>query len=276
MPIVEIADLQDPNLAPYKTLRRQSLHLRQGIFVAEGPTVVERLLRSEHGVISALLTREWLERLEPAFFRRRSEVTIFVAEKRLLAAVTGFQYHQGVMAVGRCPPEPALPEVLRETASPRLLIAFDGLTSAENVGLALRSCAALGATAVLSGEGSCSPYLRRAVRVSMGGVLFVPVLHAADLAATLAELRSGFGFRLVAAEAHGGTPLESYAFRKDACVVFGHESEGLSAAVRRVCDDSVTVPLSDRLDSLNVAAAITVFLYEFRNQHGRKRRELAQ
>jgi tRNA G18 (ribose-2'-O)-methylase SpoU len=264
--IVELPDLADPALAPYRTLRRQREHLRQGIFVAEGPAVVERLLRSDRPVVSALMTRRWVAALEPLLAPR--EGPVFVADERLYETITGFPFHQGVMAVGRCPPEPTLAEVLAGARPPRFILALDGLTSAENVGVVLRSSSALGATAVLSGERSASPFLRRAVRSSMGGVLFVPVLHVADLAATLGRLAREHGFRVVAAEAHGGAPLATYAFPPDACVVLGHESEGLSPAVRAACADSVTIPVNRALDSLNVATAAALFLHEFRRQRG--------
>ena len=267
MPVFDCDDLADPRLAPYQTLQRQEDHRRAAIFVAEGPTVVERLLRSPLGVVSALVARPWLERLGPLLRARADDPAVFVAPVALVERITGFAYHQGILAVGRCPPEPVLDDVIARAPRPRLVVALDGVTGPDNVGGILRTASALGVAAVLAGERAASPFLRRAVRVSMGGVLSVPVVHAADLAAALARLAGAHGVRVVAAEAHGGRLLGGYTFPEDACIVLGHEFDGLSPAVRAVCGDLVTIPMSGDLDSLNVASAGAVLMWEFRRQH---------
>jgi tRNA G18 (ribose-2'-O)-methylase SpoU len=219
----------------------------------------------------ALVTQEWLERLGPLFRARGEPFPLFVVtDSDVLEALTGFEYHQGVLAVARCPPERPLEDVLRDARASdsrarRLVVALDGVTWADNLGGIMRSAAALGATAVLAGERSASPWLRRAVRISMGGVLFVPVVHTKDLAAELQVLARG-GFRIVAADAHAGTRLPDYRFGDDACIVLGHEFEGVSPAVQSVCADAVTIPMTGAIDSLNVASAAAVMMYEFVRQ----------
>ncbi len=264
-----IADLDAPELAPYRTLRRPEDHRRAGVVVAEGGTVVERLLRSPLGVVSALLTRPWLDRLGPLLEARAEPVSVFVAPGALLESVTGFRYHEGVLAVGRLPAERPLGEVVAAAGAPRLAVALDGVTWPDNLGGIVRAAAALGAAAVIAGETAASPFLRRAVRIGMGAAFAVPIAHPPDLAAALHNLKAEHGFRIIAAVARGGTPLPDYAFPADACVVVGHEFEGLRPAVRAACDDAVTIPMAGAgaaLDSLNVAAAAAVVLYEFRRQ----------
>lgn len=270
MRVIGISDLDGPDLAPYRTLKRQVDHFRRGIFVAEGAIVVDRLLRSGLDVVSILATEAWLEGNRALVEARPGPPPVYVGPPPLLERLTGFDYHQGVLAVGRCPPEPSLEAVLASAPAraPRALVALDGITSSENTGVLVRAASALGATALLAGERSCSPWLRRAVRSSMGGVLFLPVLHVPDLARALARLRSEFGFRAAAAVAGGGTPLEEHRFAPETAIVLGHESEGISPAVRAACDEAVTIPMRRDLDSLNVATAAAVLLFEFRRQLG--------
>jgi tRNA G18 (ribose-2'-O)-methylase SpoU len=266
MKLIFVANLDDPALAPYRTLRRPVEHWRRGIFVAEGRLVVERLLRSGLRVLSVLVVEEWAPRAAELLRGRPADLPVFVARRRLVEKLVGFAYHQGYLAVAECPRDPTLAEWLGRTGPPRTLVALDGVTSAENVGCIVRNCAGLAAHGVLVGETACSPYLRRAVRNSLGGVFSLPILHLQDLAATLQELRDKHAFRIVAAEAQPRTPIAQLRFPPDVCVVLGHEDRGLSERVRLACQDFVTIPMSLGVEALNVAAASAVFLYEIWRQ----------
>jgi tRNA G18 (ribose-2'-O)-methylase SpoU len=136
------------------------------------------------------------------------------------------------------------------------------LSSAENVGLLVRNSVAFGATALLVGETSASPYLRRAVRNSMGTVFQLPVLECTNLLATLRQMQR-LGIRCVAAHPHTNQlALPDADFRRDVCLVFGAEGNGISPAVLAACDEAVAIPMAAGVDSLNVASAAAVFLYE--------------
>ncbi|MBI3829736.1 MAG: RNA methyltransferase [Planctomycetes bacterium] len=263
MTVTHVLDLDAPDLKPFLTLRRPKFPFDQGLFVAEGPLVIERLLQTALKVRAVLCTPDQFERFRPAL-EIRSEIVVHVAERKAIEKVLGVEYHHGVMALGECPPEPDLKAVLAAAKPPRRLVALDGLVEADNVGVIVRSCAALGATALLSGETSCSPWLRRAVRNSMGGVFALPILHAPHLAEMLRRLRGEFGARIVGADPGGATALNAYRFPEHCCLVFGTEFTGLSAEVRAACDEFVAIPLAGGQDSLNVSAAAAVFLYQAR------------
>ena len=264
-----ITSLDRPELQPYRTMRRQFEQRAQGIFVAEGDKVVRRLLESRFQVVSALLPEKWFRELEPLLAARPEDVAVFLAEKKLLETLTGFSMYQGLLAVGMVPPPPALDEILAAVERPYLLAAVDGLSSAENVGSLVRNCAAFNIQALLVGETCGSPFLRRAVRSSMGAVFHVPIVESASLVETLGYLRER-GIRAIAAHPHAdGRTLPEADFREDCCVVFGSEGDGISPAVLAACGDAVAVPMPPEVDSLNVASAAAVFLYEASRQRGR-------
>jgi len=151
---------------------------------------------------------------------------------------------------------------VRTCPRPKLLAAVDGLSSAENVGALVRNCAAFGAHALLVGESCASPFLRRAVRSSMGTVFQLPILETENLAQTIRQLQS-FGIGSIAAHPHvEGRTICQVDFSDDSCLVFGSEGQGLSAPVLAACADAVAIPMSPNIDSLNVASAAAVFLYE--------------
>ena len=267
--IHQIAALDLPELAPYRTLKRPVEHETRGIFVAEGDKVVHRLLASAFPVVSVLLPDKRLAEFTAALQNRPEDIPVYlVANKQVLEALVGFELFQGVMAVGRIPTPASLDEALARSASPRLFVAVDGLTSAENLGVLVRNCVAFGTQTLLVGETCASPFLRRAVRNSMGAIFQLPVVESANLPATLRQLQAR-GVRCVAAHPHvSGRSITQADFTGDCCLTFGSEGNGLSPAVLAACDEAVAIPMANDVDSLNVGNAAAVFLYEACRQRG--------
>jgi tRNA G18 (ribose-2'-O)-methylase SpoU len=272
----KISSFDTAELQPYATMRRPAEHEVQGIFVAEGEKVVRRLLESHFTVVSAVFSENWLMDFRPLIEARPEQITVYLADKKLLETLTGFAMFQGVLAVGKIPTRVSFEEILRNSPTPRLFAAVDGLTNSENLGALTRNCAAFGVQALMVGEISSSPFLRRAVRNSMGAIFQMPVVEIGKgispsgdapktLAQTLRALR-GQGIRCIAAHPGGKNRLTEADFRKDCCIVFGSEGEGISPAVLENCDEAVAIPMPEKIDSLNVGAAAAVFLYEVSRQ----------
>ena len=274
-----------PELQPYATLRRPLEHERQGIFIAESAKVVQRLLESRLTVVSVVLPGKWLVEFRPLLEARPENVAVYLAEKKLLESLVGFSMFQGVLAVGKVPPPVSLDDILSKSPKPQLLVAIDELANAENIGALVRNCVAFGVQALIVGETSSSPFLRRAVRNSMGTIFQLPVIELAKLGQRhqfttkpnavkltlvecLKELR-GRSVRCIAAHPRTENILSRADFSGDCCLVFGSEGDGISPEVLEACDEAVAIPMPPEVDSLNVGAAAAVFLYEAARQRGR-------
>lgn len=284
--VEKISSFDSPELQPYATMKRPLEHERQGIFVAEGTKVVRRLLESPFTVVSVVLPDKWLDDFRRLLEARTEPITVYFADKKLLETLTGFSMFQGVLAVGKIPPPAALDEILSKNQRPLLLVAVDALTNAENLGALVRNCVAFGVQALIVGETSSSPFLRRAVRNSMGTVFQLPVIELAKLGqrhkfatkphvtkSTLVdfvkELRRR-GVRCIATHPHTDKRFLSQTdFSGDCCLVFGSEGDGITPAVLAACDEAVAIPMPPTVDSLNVGAAAAVFLYEIARQRGK-------
>jgi tRNA G18 (ribose-2'-O)-methylase SpoU len=242
-----------------------------------------------------LFPERWIPEFEPFIQQRpEKEITVFVAEEKvLLEQLTGFSLFQGVLAVGKIPPPVTLEIIFDASSSPRLFVAIDELSNAENIGALVRNCVAFGVQALIVGETSSSPFLRRAVRNSMGTIFQLPVLElnrsgdfraplsaferpkrrdeppSITLVQTLHALRER-GVRCVAAHPHAdGKTISQADFARDCCIVFGSEGNGISPAVLKACDEAVMIPMPPTVDSLNVGGAAAVFLYEAARQRGK-------
>lgn len=243
-----IAPATDEDLDLFSSLRGR--RCPDGYFIGDGARVVRHMLARDVAE-KILCSSEWIERLSiPA----RLDVRTATAEQ--LDGIVGFRFHQSVMALGRIPDPGPL--------QPSFVVALDGLANAENVGAILRTCAAFGAGGVLIGPGTASPWLRRAVRVSLGAPLNVPVHFASDLPAALRPLNAW------AAHIHG--PRRDYRdvdFRENCCIVLGGEDKGVTDSVLAACRGVIYIPMAEGWDCINVASSAAVLLSEVRRQRAR-------
>jgi RNA methyltransferase, TrmH family len=144
-------------------------------------------------------------------------------------------------------------------AGPRCL-ALWGVNDPGNIGTALRSALAFGASAVALGPGSADPYGPKAVRGSMGAIFRVPVARVKDPA----DLPG----RRVALVPRGGVPLHELPVDGEVSLLIGSERAGLPDAVLAACDERAHIPIA-ATDSLNAAMAATVALYDLATRMAR-------
>src|ERR1017187_4222776 len=266
--IQPVQSLDAPELALYRTLRRIEEHERAGVLVATNAKVLQRLLASRYTVVSALLTPAWLKQIEPLLRARPEEIFVYVAEQKVLETITGYKLHQGALAVAKIPPQPDFETLLKNSPRPLLLAAAEGIASAENLGPVVRSCAAFGAHFLIVGETCGGPFQHRAVSGSMGAIFEQPLVRVNNLVETLTALRAR-GVRCLAAHPRPGAKKLAHAdLRSDCYLVFGAEGPGLTADALAACDDLVEIPMPSHMNSLNVAVATAVFLYEATRQRG--------
>lgn len=257
-----------PALAPYRTMRRPMEHRKEGVFLAEGEKVVRRMLESSTEVLSLILPEKWIEIYRPLIEARPEKVLVFQCEKERLEELSRITFYQGVLGIGRIPQLPTLAELFVKQPGLNLWIAADGITSAGNMGIICRNAAALGAQALIVGESSCTPYIRWAVHSSMGELFKLQIIQPPSLKESLSSLKKQ-GVRCIAAHPHTDKKyLPQCDLTGPICLVFGSEGEGVSSEILEECDESVAIPMSAGVDSLNVANCVALFLYEALRQRG--------
>jgi tRNA G18 (ribose-2'-O)-methylase SpoU len=150
------------------------------------------------------------------------------------------------------------------------LVVMEAIANADNVGGVFRNAAAFGAGGVLLSPTCCDPLYRKAIRTSMGAALQVPFARVEDAGwpGVLAHLRRA-GFTIVALTPREGSEiLDAFSARPrpgKLALVVGSEGPGLTPAVESAADARVRIPISDDVDSLNVAVATGIALYCFRS-----------
>jgi tRNA G18 (ribose-2'-O)-methylase SpoU len=258
----EEIDPDHPDLRPYRSLRRRKDLVRESLFVAEGDKVIQELLRSSYPIESLLITPQWLERIRDLLDRRDDRIQVFLASKPTIEAISGFECYHGIKAVGRITRPPMLGNLLESLPRPWLLCALEGIANAENMGVIVRNASAFGVQALVVGETSCSPFLTRSIRTSMGTVFGMPIVENVPLQDALALLRTQ-GCRLIAAHPSAeDVNLPEGPLGSDACVIFGSEGFGITPETLTASDLQVSIPMANAVDSLNVSSAAAVIFYE--------------
>lgn len=260
MPLIEIAALDDPRIEPYRNLKASHLPRHGRWFIGEGKRVVERMLESEYPVESVLISErrraEWELRVTP-------DIPLYVVPQKLGEQLVGYNFHVGVVACGRRQPSPTLDQILPHGATTLTVVVCPNVDNPENLGAILRISSAFGIDAVILGRACSDPFSRRVLRVSMGTVLRLPIIEANDLERDLRRLRDEWHMELVA------TVLDDAAERLDQIarpsrlgLLFGNEAHGLEPRWLELCDRRLTIPMHHGTDSLNVAVAAGILLYE--------------
>jgi len=232
-----------------------------GCFTAEGVRLVEEVLASDWPVQFLVYTREAAAAARVAdlltLARARGLVPREVSERRM-KALSGTVTPQGVLAVVRRPARD--PAGLWE-AGLSLVVVLDGLQDPGNVGTVIRAADAAGADAVVCTAGTCDPFGAKAVRSSMGSVLHLPVYTGATAGETAAGL-SARGVRILVADPFGPLPLAGEDLKGPVAVVLGSEGRGPGPDWRPYDVRRVRIPMPGRAESLNVALAAGIILYE--------------
>ncbi len=252
--LIAINDPDDPRVAAYRDIKERDLVGRQGLFVAEGEVVLRVLLRSALFRPVSILIDE--KRADALAWLAEADAPIYAASQAVLDQIAGFHLHRGILAIAERLSSLSGSELLDALPDRALVVGLFGISNHDNMGGVFRNAAAFGASAVLLDAHCCDPLYRKAIRVSVGGVLAVPFAKAEG---DLVGLLEGHGFDILALSPSGKVPLAEVRRAPRMAALFGTEGEGLSDMVlSRV--RTARIPMAAGFDSLNVATTSGIVL----------------
>jgi TrmH family RNA methyltransferase len=247
-----------------KEVRRaftQSELTADGFCAIESVRIIEEAIRSGLKFKAVLFSESAEARANRLLPQIGSHVETVVLPDEVFASIVATENPQGVAALVRLK-EISL-EGLLAAASPLLVVAA-GIQDPGNLGTILRSAEAFGATGVLLCAGTVSPFNPKLVRASAGSLFRLGVLSI-ELQTLLPRLRE-HGVRLIGTSSHKGEPLPSADLAGALALFVGNEGAGLPRDVLKELDETVVVPHSDRVESLNAGVATSIVLYEISQQ----------
>ncbi|MEO1702576.1 MAG: RNA methyltransferase [Pseudomonadota bacterium] len=253
-PTIVIDDPADPRIADYVNIRERDLLRDQKTFICEGKTVLQVLVRqSRFPVKSLLVLQNRLAGLSETVQLLPPHIPVYVAQRAVMDAIAGFPMHRGVLAAAhksQC--------VVSGLGNGPVIVA-SALANHDNVGALFRNAAAFGASALFLDEHCCDPLYRKAIRVSVGGVLKVPFHHGKPLRTIITELEAN-GFQLAALATNGPTILADWKPYDKTAILVGSEGDGLPSEILSKVT-TLRIPMHGGFDSLNVSTAAAIALH---------------
>ncbi len=237
-----ISSSSNPRLRLVRRLSSRNQRERLGLFVCEGEDLVQAALAAGLTPAELLVDAE-----RPVAGLPEAEAV----EPRLLAEISTLGHPPRVIGVFR---REELPR-LDPSSSPPVGLALWHVADPGNIGTLVRAADGLGPAFLALSEHCADPTGPKALRASAGAIFRVPTASFDDSPG-----------RRVALVAHGGKPLYEVDLVEPTLFVLGAEREGLPADVVETCDESVTIPLENGAESLNVAMTGSIALYEWRRR----------
>ena len=260
---IEITDFHAPELDVYARLTEAQLLNRfepkKGMFIAESPKVILRALAAGCRPVSLLAERHHCNAEAMEAILACGEVPVYTASLEVLTQLTGFQLTRGMLCAMYRPPMRQPEELLKNA---RRVAVMEDVMNPTNLGAIFRSAAALGMEAVLLTGGCTDPLYRRCARVSMGTVFQVSWCY---LGPDWQDMLRKLGFQTAAmALCDDSVSIDHPALARaeKLAIVLGTEGDGLAPTTIARCDYTVKIPMSNGVDSLNVAAASAVAFWQ--------------
>ncbi len=259
----------DPRLRPVAgrhnaRLRELRLAFRRAELTSKGECAIEgvKLLEeaTRHGVhLASVFFSDAARPLAEKFLPQIGDRTeTLILPNTLFNSIVPSETPQGVAALVKLQSFSAGQILDRATAGPIIVAA--GLQDPGNLGTILRSAEAFGAAGVFLTEGTVSPYNSKVLRGSAGSIFRLPFLQIPS-GELLAQLRKR-GVRLMATSSHKGTPLPEADWTSPLAIFIGNEGAGLSHEIMHQMDETVVIPQSKQVESLNAGVAASIVLYE--------------
>ncbi len=264
-----VSGQKDPRIRLLRELLVEEGRKRQGMFFAEGREIVARAFDYGAQVAFVVLADRFVASPDSQQILGRADragVPVLLATEGLLGKTLETKPTPECIAVVARKTH-SLKEVL--SGCRQLLLMVEQGENADNLGMLLRSCDAAGVTGVILAAGTTDPFARRVVRGSRGSVFSLPICITGSAAQVVDRAKEN-AVQVIASSANADLPYTAPDYRAPTVFVVGNEHTGISEEIRRRASKVVSIPMLGKVNSLNIAVAASVLLYEAVRQRGQR------
>ena len=259
-----ITSLQNPAVKAIRALEMRKVRRQTGLFAAEGASLLLMARQAGWSLKSLIMlagSGQGAAAEALLAWARRSDAECLEVSTAVLAKVAAKDNPQTVLGVFEqrwlSAPPPTVP-------AEALWLALEGVRDPGNLGTIIRTLDAVGASGLMLIGNTVDPYAREAVRASMGSIFNVALLRLSQ--AQFLAWRAAWPGEVVAAELAAQEDIRARPYRCPVLLLMGSEGPGISAALGAAASRRVKIPMAGRLDSLNLAVATALMLYEIRRE----------
>lgn len=230
---------------------------RQQVFVVEGTRWLKELLAYPQELQQVFYCDDWVKTADLAHMLAQFNIDRQCVSEEVMKAMSATEAAPGILAVVSINPLPI-------PAHSMLVLILDAITDPGNMGTILRSAVAAGVDAALVGPGSVDVYNPKVVRSAMGAHLRLPI-HQIEWPAISEQVAS---CHVWLAAGDGLTAYTAVDWRNPSALIVSNEAHGGSKEARTLATDSIAIPMQPGTESLNVAMATSIILFEAVRQRG--------
>lgn len=247
---------------------RRSARAAEGVFVAEGPSVVAEALSSSATVETVIVESTHAADGRWAGLAARAGARFLTAEEGVIARAADTVHPQGVLAVVRRLDVPLDTVTTRSNAERLPVVVCVDVRDPGNLGTIIRAAEAAGCAGVVCAGTTVDVYNSKVVRSSAGSVFHVPVVAGDDVTDSLTVVGrlQDSGVKCLATSSHTGQAGDGLDLTVPVAFVLGNEAAGLDDTLIARCAGAITIPLAGRAESLNVSMATAVLVFEAARQ----------
>lgn len=269
MRLSRVTSTGNAQLKKFRSLQERQARQKTGLFLIEGETLInealDRGVKIDHVILEESFLAETIA-CEKLFVRLRElgfqEVT--VVDKHLFKEVVTTTTPSPVVATAEGKTF-SLQELL--DGNIRTVLLGENIQDPGNLGTMMRSSLAFDVDFLFLSKGSVDPYSPKVVRSAMGGLFDLPVCQG-DIRQAIETLRNE-GFTIVAFSLDGDKSLTDFVFPQKTAILVGNEANGLTEETEALASSLVKIPHSAKIESLNVAIATAIALWQ--RQNGKER-----
>jgi len=258
-----LTSLQNPLVKQMRKLHQAKERRRQQLFLLEGTHLLEAASAANHPFTTVCYTDEWKSR-NPALWEKLNQLAqrIELVSPEVMRSITTTVEPDGVVAT-------ATRQSLPAPIFSRLGLALETIQDPGNLGTMIRTAAAVGADGLLLSADSVDLDHPKVLRASAGEWFQVPVSVSSDLKLDISRYRQR-GMQVVATLPTATLSYWQVDLRPPTLILFGNEGAGLSQELAELADQQIAIPLNPGVESLNVAIAAALVLYEAKRQRSLK------
>ena len=264
-----IVSKSNDNVKFIRSLNEKKYRTKYNAFYLEGVKVTNEILDKNEAIDILLIAysksllistnggQALLDRISSL-----KNVKVLEFEENIFKYMTDTVNTQGILVVMK------IPKYSLENEENKNIILLDKVQDLGNIGTIIRSCNAFGVDTILCTSGTADVYSPKAVRATMGGILNVKIIYLENIEEI--NLLKKIGYKIVTTSLNTKNSIDSIDYNNKYIFVMGNEANGVSKEIIDISDFVVKIPMSEKIESLNVGVATSIILYEQYKKTSRK------
>ncbi|MBO3377765.1 RNA methyltransferase [Clostridium perfringens] len=250
--MLEIESKNNNLFKEIKKLKEKKHRIKSNKYLIEGLRFVEEAIKSKVSIDSIIFTESFKEKNPDLFLKINENIKLIQMNEALLKQLCSTENPQGIVGV--------INMQNKELKSGELVVLVDKVQDPGNMGTIIRTAHAAGAAGIVMTKGTVDIYNDKTLRSTMGSIFYIPIVE--DDSLDFVKSLKKEGYKLVVSSLQGKNNFFEENFQGKVMIAVGNEGNGVSDEVYDIADIKVKIPMPGEAESLNVAVATSIMIYE--------------